>query len=86
MNKKPNNNKTTKNEKDNDKKSNHNQIARGLASMSQIALTIIASVAIGVVIGRFLDNIFNTTPWFLLVFSLLGVGAAIRNTYNLSKD
>lgn len=86
MNKNPNNNKATKNEKDNDKKSNHNQIVRGLAYMSQIALTIIASVAIGVVIGRFLDNIFNTTPWFLLVFSLLGVGAAIRNIYNLSKD
>ena len=88
MNKNPNNNKVTKNENinENDKKLNHNQTARGLAFFSQIAFTMVASVFIGVFAGRFLDNLFDTTPWLLLTFSLLGVGAAIRNIFNISKD
>ena len=86
LSKNPNNNMESKNENDNEKKSNHNNILRGLAFFSQIAFTMVTSVFIGVLIGKFLDGIFNTSPWLLLTFSLLGVGAAIRNIFNISED
>ncbi|HHU82611.1 MAG TPA: hypothetical protein GXZ26_06375 [Firmicutes bacterium] len=44
-----------------------------------------ASVFIGVLLGKFLDGFFGTSPWLLLVFSLLGVGAALRVLFSLAK-
>ncbi|NLK39801.1 MAG: hypothetical protein GX303_06125 [Clostridiales bacterium] len=39
---------------------------------------------IGVLIGRFLDNLLGTTPWLLLVFSLCGAGAAFKAIFDQS--
>ncbi len=33
---------------------------------------------IGVFLGRFLDKLLGTSPWLLLLFSLLGVGATFK--------
>jgi ATP synthase protein I len=43
-----------------------------------------ACVLIGVFLGRFLDNLLNTSPWLLLLFSLLGVGAALKALFDLA--
>lgn len=50
---------------------------RALANFSQIGFTIAASILVGVFLGKFFDRLLNTTPWMLLVFSLLGVASAI---------
>lgn len=81
-----NDNKDNKRNNKKDKKSKNHQFIRGLSYLSQMGLTIIASVLIGVFLGKFLDKILGTTPWFLLFFSLVGVGAAIRNIFIMSKD
>jgi len=57
-----------------------------LANFSQIGVTIAASVLVGVLLGQYLDDKFGTEPWFLLVFSILGVGAGIRSLFNIAKD
>ena len=59
---------------------------RILALLSHIGITMAASVAAGVLLGRFLDDLLGTTPWLLLVFSLLGVGAPIKVLLNISED
>ncbi|NLM60667.1 MAG: AtpZ/AtpI family protein [Clostridiales bacterium] len=43
------------------------------------------TVLLGVFLGKFLDSLLNTSPWLLLVFSLLGAGAAIKSLYDSSK-
>jgi len=48
-------------------------------------MTIVACIIVGVFIGRFLDLRLGTSPWFLLVFSLLGIGAGFKSVYDLSK-
>jgi ATP synthase protein I len=45
-----------------------------------------ASVLVGVLLGKYLDGLFGASPWFLLVFSLLGAGAAIKALFNIPKD
>ncbi|NLL80943.1 MAG: AtpZ/AtpI family protein [Tissierellia bacterium] len=45
-----------------------------------------SSVFVGVMLGKYLDGFLGTSPWLLLIFSLLGVGAAIRVLFNISKD
>lgn len=70
----------TKNE---DKQSSRNkQTTKALANFSQAGTTMAASVLIGVLLGKYLDQLFHTPPFFLLVFSLFGVGAAIKSLFN----
>lgn len=70
---------------DEDKRSRNHNTMRGLAQLSQIGITIVVTVLVGVLLGRFLDNWLGTSPWLLLVFSLLGAGAAIRNLFDMTK-
>ena len=44
-----------------------------------------ACVLIGVGLGKLLDNLLGTTPWFLLAFSLLGAGASIKALFDLAE-
>ena len=62
-----------------------NELVQGLSQLSQIGITILACILIGVFAGRFLDSVFNSSPWLLLVFSLLGAGAAFKYLYDLTK-
>ena len=60
-------------------------VLRALSFSSQIGITMAACVFIGVFGGRFLDGWLGTSPWLLLVFSLLGVAAAFRAIFQLAK-
>ena len=60
-------------------------LAKGLTLATQIAFLIIACVFIGVFLGVKLDNWLGTSPWLLLVFSLLGVASAFKSLYDLLK-
>jgi ATP synthase protein I len=54
------------------------ELLKGLSFLAQIGVTMAACVAIGVFLGRVLDKALGTSPWLLLLFSILGVGAAIK--------
>lgn len=63
------------------KKSQNSETLRALAHFSQIGITVAASVFTGVMLGKILDNFLGTTPWLLLIFSLMGAGAAIKSIF-----
>ena len=54
---------------------------RGLGLGLRVGIDIVAAVAVGVVAGILLDRWLGTAPWFLLVFFLLGCGAAFMSVY-----
>jgi F0F1-type ATP synthase assembly protein I len=60
----------------------------GLAS--SIAFVLVFSILIGWAFGSWLDKKLGTTPWLMLVFTLLGVAAGfielIKIAQQLSKD
>ena len=60
-------------------------ILKAMGLMSQIGLTVVACVILGVFLGRFLDNFFGTTPWLLIIFSLLGCISAFKGMIDLAK-
>ena len=68
-----------------DKHKVRNDLIKGLSQVSQIGIGIFACVAIGVVLGWFLDSFFGTSPWLLLLFSFFGAGAAFKYLYDLMK-
>jgi len=61
------------------------EIMRALSLLSQIGITIIVCVAMGVLLGSFLDNLFGTSPWSLLVLTLLGSAAAFKSIFDIAK-
>ena len=70
---------------DKDKSGHGADFARALAQLSQIGITIISCIATGILIGWFLDRLFGTTPWILLVFVFLGIAAAFRSIFDFAK-
>jgi len=58
---------------------------RALAFLSQIGVTVAACIIVGVFLGRFLDNLFGTSPILIIICSLLGVGAAFKAIFDLAS-
>ena len=54
---------------------------KNLAYLTQVAFIMLTPIFLGVFAGNFVDNKFNTSPWFLLLFIVLGVGTAFMNLY-----
>jgi ATP synthase protein I len=53
---------------------------------SSLSFSIALSVVIGLGIGYWLDNrVFQTSPWFTLIFLGLGIVAGFRNIYLAMK-
>lgn len=59
------------------------EIAAALGLMTQLGITMAVCVFIGVIAGKYLDQWLGTSPWLLIVFSLLGGAAAIKALYDL---
>ena len=58
---------------------------KDLGYVSTIGMTMAFSVAIGALIGYYLDLWLGTKPWLFLVFFGFGIAAAFRNLYILYK-
>ena len=62
-----------------------NEFGKALSVLSQMGVTIIVCVAVGLAAGYFLDKLLGTTPWLLLVFTLLGIAAAFKSIFDFAK-
>ena len=56
-----------------------------LGYFSTIGMAMALSIALGALIGYYIDKKFGTHPWFFFVFLGLGIAAAFRNLYILYK-
>ena len=48
-------------------------------STASIGIEMGAALVVGMGIGWFLDRTFKTEPWFLVIFTALGIVAGFRN-------
>jgi len=46
-------------------------------ALTSLGLMLPSSIAVGLLIGYFLDKILGTRPWFLLIFLFLGTASGI---------
>ena len=58
---------------------------KALGYLSTMGLAMGLSLAIGALVGYYLDRKFGTDPWLTLIFLGFGIVAAFRNLYILYK-
>ena len=57
-----------------------------MGSAFKLGTELVASVAVGTIIGFILDNWFGTKPWFIIAFFFLGVTAGMLNVIRVAKN
>jgi len=60
-------------------------IFRAMSLITTMGVSIVTCVGMGVFVGWLLDRWLCTSPWMILVFSLLGVAAAFKTMFELFK-
>ena len=68
------------------KKSDRFEIMRATGLFMQLGLSMVFCVVIGFFIGRFLDGFLGTLPVLMIIFSFIGLGAALKVMYDIVKD
>lgn len=59
---------------------------RKLAAYSMIGLMFPTSIAVGLALGYFLDKLFKTSPYLLIIFTIYGIAAGFWNLYKITKQ
>jgi F0F1-type ATP synthase assembly protein I len=49
--------------------------ARKIVELTSLVLMLPSSIAVGLFIGYYLDKLFKTQPWLLMLFTILGVAS-----------
>jgi ATP synthase protein I len=52
---------------------------RELAYYSSLGFSVALAIFIGLAVGIYLDRRFETSPWFTLIFLVIGIIAGLRN-------
>jgi ATP synthase protein I len=52
-----------------------------LAEVSSLGLMLPSSIVVGLIFGHFLDRLFGTHPWLLLIFTCLGVISGLLSLF-----
>ena len=60
--------------------------SRGIGVGFRITVEMIAALAVGIGIGIGLDKWWGTTPWMMILFFILGSGAAFMNVIRVARD
>lgn len=58
---------------------------RMLGALSTVGITMVAATVIGYFLGLFLDRIFGTAPWLMIIFLLFGIAAGFKNLYDQAR-
>jgi ATP synthase protein I len=59
-------------------------IIRAWGLVTQLALTMMFCMALGILAGYWLDRWLGTMPWLLVVGIMLGFGSSIKSMYTIS--
>jgi ATP synthase protein I len=58
---------------------------RAITLVSLIGVDMAVCVVAGVWLGKYIDRLFATAPWFLLIGLLVGLGAGVYSVYRIIR-
>lgn len=67
------------------KDKNYKESLKGLALISQIGISMITPILLGLFIGQFIDKKVGTEGIFAILFILLGVGGGFMNLFKITN-
>lgn len=67
------------------KNKNYKDTFQNLTLISQIGLSVITPILLGVFLGQFIDKKLGTDGIFSIIFILLGTGGGFMNIFKLAK-
>lgn len=67
------------------KNKNYKDTFKNLTLVSQIGLSVITPILLGVFVGQFIDKKAGTSGIFSIIFILLGTGGGFMNIFKLAK-
>lgn len=62
------------------------EIAKNLSLITQVGLSIVVPIILGVYLGGWLDKVFKKDMLFSIIFIILGAMAGFMNLFNLADD
>lgn len=69
-----------------EEKEKRNSFIRFLGMASTVGINFVATTFVGFAVGHWvLDRIFDTDPWFAIIFMLLGIAAGFKYLFKLAK-
>ncbi len=57
-----------------------------ISLITQVSLVMVIPIFLSFFVGKWLDDYFGTGAIFMIIFLLLGVGAAFRNLFKIILD
>ncbi|MDD2319064.1 MAG: AtpZ/AtpI family protein [Geobacteraceae bacterium] len=57
------------------------RLLKTLSVVSSMGISVVLAIAMGVIFGRYLDDLFGTKHLFFFIFLFIGIIAAFRNIY-----
>ena len=60
--------------------------ARIWLDVSIIGIQCPVAIALGYFLGRWLDGLFGTEPWFIIIFALFGIAAGFVNLFRITAQ
>lgn len=66
------------------KKEDNRSALKNLALISQLGISMVTPILLGVYIGQWIDGRMGTKGIFMLVFILLGVGGGFMNLFKIT--
>jgi ATP synthase protein I len=64
---------------------NKKKLFREIGRYGAIGLEMGIAVVIGILVGFWMDSLFNTKPWLTLVFMLFGIAAGFKGLFRVLK-
>jgi len=58
---------------------------RQLLEASTIGLNLVLATFVGLAMGYGIDKLFNTSPWFTIIFLILGIIAGFRELIRMAR-
>lgn len=53
--------------------------------LASMGIALVVATFLGLVAGIYLDSVFGTEPWLMIVFLILGIAAGFWNIYTTVK-
>ena len=58
---------------------------KGVGMLLSVGIAMAMTMVMGLAMGIYLDKHFDTSPWLMLFFLMVGIAAGVRNAYVMFK-